>query len=335
VKRWESTAHLELDLGLDSLRRAEFLLACERTTGCRLHAAERATIETLDDLVLALRAGLPAPARPSDPGAEPGSISCSGSAHDELLSPLPVGELPACVRRARGPLSAFAYRLIQLGIHALGSCFLRLSIRGLEKLPERGPYILCPNHQSYIDPLLLASLLPWSIARRLYFLAYSSYVVGPLSSRLASFANTLPVDCEGHLRRSMRTAAAVLRSGGVLGIFPEGGRTADGGLGELRGGPAMLAVELGVPLVPVRCDGLWEAWPRYRRLPRPGRVSLSVGDPLTPERAPGETSWQAHARVTAELRQAILGLGVPDSPGILLREAGAALPAADGRLPSR
>jgi 1-acyl-sn-glycerol-3-phosphate acyltransferase len=99
----------------------------------------------------------------------------------------------------------------------------------------------------------------------------------------------------------------------VLLVFPEGVRSMDGTLQELKPGAPVLAAELGLPVVPAHVKGAYEAWPRGKRWPRPHPVSVTYGSPLdAAELGRGASSADERARrVGAALRQALLALAAP------------------------
>jgi long-chain acyl-CoA synthetase len=164
---------------------------------------------------------------------------------------------------------------------------LRLRITGRERLPAEGPYILAPNHQSFLDGFFLAAALPFRHVRRLFFVGAAELFVAPLMRWLARTMNIVPVDPDANLVAAMQAGAAGLRMKKILMLFPEGERSIDGEIKKFRRGAAILASELGVPVVPVAIDGLFPLWPRSRPfnwrglLPwRAKRASLAIAAPI-------------------------------------------------------
>jgi 1-acyl-sn-glycerol-3-phosphate acyltransferase len=165
-----------------------------------------------------------------------------------------------------------------------------LDVEGLDVLKTlRPPFLICPNHQSFLDPLLVSSVYPLDLLRNVFHVGFADYFGGPLMGRLARRVNLIPVDADVHLLRAMRAGAAGLRAGKILNIYPEGQRALDGKLTEFRKGAAILATELNVPIVPVALDGLSRVWPRGAKLIRPAKVKIRFGTPIYPsEAAPAE-----------------------------------------------
>jgi long-chain acyl-CoA synthetase len=142
------------------------------------------------------------------------------------------------------------------------------------------PYLLCPNHQSYLDAFIICSVLPKDVLEKIIHVGASRYFTGFLSSQLARLINVVPIDPDVHLIRAMRIGAEVLRHGKILNVYPEGRRSFDGELGVFKKGAAILATELNVPIVPVALDGTYRIWPRGSSRIRLARVKISFGEPI-------------------------------------------------------
>jgi long-chain acyl-CoA synthetase len=190
---------------------------------------------------------------------------------------------------------------------------VRVTLEGVEHFPARGPYLISPNHQSFLDPFFLISMLPYRIARQLFFVGAAEYFETPLTRWLARQVNLVPVDPDAALVSAMQAGAAGLREGRILVLFPEGERAIDGSVRHFKKGVAILAQHLGVPIVPVALRGIYEIWPRNRALnwrallPGAGtEVRLQVGAPVSPE--PTESGDQAYRRLTADLRGAVTAM---------------------------
>jgi long-chain acyl-CoA synthetase len=178
-------------------------------------------------------------------------------------------------------------------------------------LPERGPFIISPNHQAYVDPLFVAAALPYRTFRDLFFVGASEYFETRLSRWFARTVNLIPVDPDANLVTAMRAGAYGLRMNKILVLFPEGERSIDGELKKFRKGAPILSAHLNVPIVPVALDGLYELWPRGRsfnwrlllpwRRARTYRLSVVFGSPLRASRG-------AYAEGTATLRAAVAAL---------------------------
>ena len=181
----------------------------------------------------------------------------------------------------------------------------RLKVIGLGKLPPRTPFILAANHFSYLDGLIICSLLPYRVVERMFILGYSEYFEGPISARIARVLNIVPVDPSMALVRALQVGAQGLRDDRVLLIFPEGERSITGQVGEFKKGAAVIAYELGVPVVPVGIRGTYEVWPRggsFRLHP----VEIVFGKPIDPARL--RAVADPYSRLNEEVRAAVESL---------------------------
>ena len=146
-------------------------------------------------------------------------------------------------------------------------------MRGASLVPRTGGVILASNHQSFLDVLILGGACP----RPVRYMARRSLWENPVLGWLITDWKAIPVSRDRPGKDELRSILETVRGGEVLALFPEGTRTVDGSIGELRGGIGFLARKAGVPVVPVLIRGAFEAWPRGRRLPRRGRVRIAFG----------------------------------------------------------
>lgn len=306
-------AHLELDLGLDSLARMEVALALQSELGIRLEdeeIASAATVGAVLDLVLS-------GGRARAQGAEsaPGSGAPGGSWASTLADAGPQ-DLPPSIRQGRGAIRVALLRVLLAVARTLGRIAFRLRVEGAQHVPPEGPVLICPNHVSFLDGFLAGLAIPPRVAPRGFVLGEAGYVQHRLTKPLADLVGIVPVDPSRHLRRALRAGAAGLKQGMALLLFPEGERSADGTLQAIRPGAPILSSVLGVPIVPAVITGAFEAWPRGRSLPRPGRVTIRFGPPLDPRRIvpPGTSPLEAQALVADALRRALIELGAPVTP---------------------
>lgn len=181
----------------------------------------------------------------------------------------------------------------------------------------RGPFVLLANHTSHVDAPLLAMSLPWTQGKMLSTGVAADYWYPKLHRRLFVrwMMNAYFIDRDGS-RRNAGVSKRLLRSGVPILVFPEGGRQKTGRLGEFKAGGAALASSTGVPVVPAAIVGGFEAMPKGRFWPKPGRPPVAVffGEPLVAE--PGESVSDFNTRIrdaVADLYQSnhdrILGTG--------------------------
>jgi 1-acyl-sn-glycerol-3-phosphate acyltransferase len=156
-------------------------------------------------------------------------------------------------------------------------------VKGLENIPDEGPAILASNHLSFSDHFFL----PLKVSRQITFLAKSDYFNGPglkgwLTAAFFRGAGQIPIERSGGRasEAALQTGMKVLGRGDLLGIYPEGTRSPDGRLYRGKTGVARLALEAGVPVLPVAMIGTDKVQPIGRRMPRLGRVGVVIGRPL-------------------------------------------------------
>ena len=190
----------------------------------------------------------------------------------------------------------------------------RLEARGTEHVPATGPFLIVANHSSFLDPPLVGGMTP----RRLTFLAKAELFRVPVFGALIRRLGSQPLRRDGGDVAALRTAQRVLQDGGALLVFPEGTRGDEGVLRPAKPGAALLAMQTGVPVVPAYVRGSGRAWPRGQRLPRPAKVVVTFGPPLSfarPTGADRKAQYEAASRrmmaAIAELKdEAVRGAGV-------------------------
>jgi 1-acyl-sn-glycerol-3-phosphate acyltransferase len=188
-------------------------------------------------------------------------------------------------------------------IEALFRVLFTYDCIGEEKIPASGPAVIAANHPSYLDPVLLGL----QVRRPIHFMAWDALFRVPVMGSLMRLFHAFPVDIrKGKGREAYEKAKALLRSGEVVGIFPEGKRSRTGWLEPaLREGAARLAWETGAPLVPATIAGAYRAWPHFQSLPKPARIRVRYHDPIDP--SPWRTAAEEEAlpALLAELRRRV------------------------------
>ena len=155
----------------------------------------------------------------------------------------------------------------------------RVQVTGREHLSKRGPAILAANHTSFCDSFFL----PLVVSRRVTFVAKAEYFDSWKTAWFFRAAGQIPMRREGGSasERALAAARGVLKSGGVLGIYPEGTRSPDGRLYRGHTGVARLALQCGVPLIPVGLTGTTDVQPVGSNMMRPFKaVKIHFGEPL-------------------------------------------------------
>lgn len=162
-------------------------------------------------------------------------------------------------------------------IKLVGRIFFRLRWLHRERMINHGPVILAANHQSFLDPPFAGS----ASSRPIYFLARRSLLDGAFFGWLLPKLNVIPVDSEsGKDRTALKALIRILRAGEGTLVFPEGQRSPDGKLQPAQPGLGLVIAKTLAPVVPIRIFGAYEAWPIHKKWPRPGRVTVVVGEPI-------------------------------------------------------
>jgi 1-acyl-sn-glycerol-3-phosphate acyltransferase len=188
---------------------------------------------------------------------------------------------------------------------------LQVSVRGGDKLPRSGAYVVAPSHRSIMDVILT----PFITRRRVRFMAKQELFEKPFLAWLFTALGGFPVDRGVADRSAIRAAEHVLQGGEPLAVFPEGTRHNGPEIGPLFDGAVYLAAKLGVPIVPVGVGGTEQILASGRVLPKLHKVAIVVGDPILPPVPPpatGEASGRRPrvrrhdvADTTAKLRVAL------------------------------
>jgi 1-acyl-sn-glycerol-3-phosphate acyltransferase len=156
-------------------------------------------------------------------------------------------------------------------------------VEGLDNIPETGGAILASNHLSFSDSIFL----PLELKRRLTFLAKADYftgsgIKGRMTAGFMKSVGQVPIDRSGGRASegALRKAAEILGRGELLGIYPEGTRSPDGRLYRGKTGIARMALESGVPVIPVAMINTFDVQPPGQIVPRVMRVGIRIGKPL-------------------------------------------------------
>lgn len=178
------------------------------------------------------------------------------------------------------------YKLAQWFFRIYFLVFHRISIRGTGALnaylASRGkaPVILAANHTSYLDPPAVGMAFP----RPLRFVAWDGLFKVPVFAFLIHSLGAVPVNPENKNSAAglLRQVMGFIEDGYSVLIFPEGLRSPDGNLLPLEGGVALISLKTGTPIIPIWIEGAWEAYPPHRKIPRPGKITLTFGTAIDP-----------------------------------------------------
>ena len=158
----------------------------------------------------------------------------------------------------------------------------RLKIVGEKNVPKKGPFIIAPNHQSFLDGPIVASGLSCKTLRNSYFFATEEHVKHPVVKSLAKRNNIIIME-KRNLKNSILKLSEVLKLGKNVVIFPEGSRSYDGEMVPFKKTFAILSKELNVPVVPVCIRGAYDVLPRGSKWIKPKKIEVEYLPPVMPE----------------------------------------------------
>jgi len=287
----------QLELGIDSLEWIGLSLELREKTGVELTEAAIGGSESIRDLLRAVAEG--AEGRTARDLAAPLDSPEEFLDQDDLRWIGPRGPLLRLIARPAYAMSRLVMRV-----------YLRLKVEGLEHVPEEGPYILAPNHRSYLDAPAVGDALGFRRAKDVNWAGAARIMLSSPVMRLVSrLARVAPVDAERAAISSLAFGAYILKHGNAVAWFPEGRMSRSGELERLQPGIGMLADRYETPIVPVWIEGTREALPPGRHWPRPGRLRVRFGKPLDPRRLREEgTGETPHQRITNALRERMIAL---------------------------
>jgi cytidylate kinase len=277
----EILAELRRRDNLDSTRDVAPLRTAADAVVIRTDGNELA--DTVRAVVTAIRDAESRVERASDVPAAPATEPDTPPAAKRLR-----GDRPA--RAARRPIKPTPIATHNWWLTNFGTLVLRTIARAIARLrfegdvsaiPRDGPLIVAANHASSADPVLIGAFLNQIFDRPLNWLGKRELVEFPLTGWAFRMAGIHPVDRDAADLEAFRAAMRILDAGQVLAVFPEGTRSRDGGLQQVREGVGMLALRSGAPVLPVAVIDSDLMWPRGKLIPRFGRrVTVRYGTPF-------------------------------------------------------
>ena len=190
------------------------------------------------------------------------------------------------------------YAFWRFVIVSLARLVFGVRVRGRERVPRKGNFVLAPSHRSTLDIPLAAAVT----TRRMRFMAKRELWHGKFWSWVFDELGAVPVERDGGDRAALRVLEAALLGGEPIVVFPEGTRSEGTELAPLFSGAAYLALKQGVPIVPVGIGGSEEILVKRRGIRMFSRVSVVVGQPIICERTEGTIKRSAITATNDELR---------------------------------
>ncbi len=251
--------NLELEVGMDSLDLVELFAYIENSFGITMNEEEFSTMANLKLL------------------SEYINEKATKMENTEVDWKKIIDETPPAAEKNRW-MTKVLRPLLDLTL----KLYFRLRRKNRDMITE-GPQIFVANHQSFVDSLVLGSLLPHKILYNTMFLAIDWYFKKGFTKMLVDHGNVVLIDINKNIRKSVEEIAANVKSGKNVLIFPEGARTKDGKVAKFKKVFAIIAKELDVEVQCLGIKGAFEAYSRYMRVPRPKKIEVSVLEKFKPE----------------------------------------------------
>ena len=253
-------AHIELDLGMDSLDMVELLTYLESTFGIK--ASEELIIEnsTVEKLAVYIKEN-----RGENKVEE---VNWNEYLNKDIDVELPKSNIVTKIGKA---ILWIVFKL-----------YIRVKKEGTENITT-DPVIYAGNHQSFLDAFLFNHVVPTNVLNNVYYLAKVKHFSKGYMKTLGENSNVILVDINKNLGEVLQTLAMVLRSGKSVAIFPEGARTRDGKMLEFKKAFAILAKELNIPIVPFGIKGAFEAFPSNSKFPKSSDVEIRFFERIEPK----------------------------------------------------
>lgn len=256
------TAHLELDLGLDSLEIVELMTFIEGTFGVRIdekNLVENATVQALAEYV-------------SKAGKE---VYHSNVKWKDLLM--------ADVESTGFPKSNFVGKIVKAILKPLFIFYIKINKSGLENIDHKEPVIFVGNHQSFLDGFILNQSFSNKILDKTCYFAKSKHFEKSYMKFMGENSNIILVDINKNLITSIQLLGKAIKEGYNIVIFPEGTRTRDGKIGTFKKFFAILSKELNIPVVPFVIKGAYDLYPPSAKHPHSGKVDVKFLEKVYPD----------------------------------------------------
>jgi long-chain acyl-CoA synthetase len=293
--------NLEIDLGLDSLARAETLASLEQIFSVEFDSEEATQALTISEVskLVAKTANLENFTGEIETNFNWGKIV--READDDF---------PEVVNVIKNkPISSFVAFVILRISYLFCKIFLRMEVTGIEELTKlKRPFLICPNHQSFLDGFIVPATYPYSVLKDIFHVGAAELFHGFWRRNFAKLTNIVPIDADTQLLKAMKAGAIGLKHSKILNIYPEGERSFDGELHPFKKGAAILSTELNYPIIPVALDGLDKVWARDTNKIRLAKVKIHFGKPLYFEQFKGLPDEEKYEKSTQYLKDTIQGM---------------------------
>ena len=261
---------LSVDLGLDSLTLIELTVVLENEFNVKITDEELSSINRLEDILIRIQNTDSKPPETQDVN------------HLKALLHSKTEIVENFFNLNRGLLKKSAMRIVQFLTFISMKIIFRIKIEGTDKIPKDKPVLLCPNHQSFVDPFIIYACLPGHLANRVMYVAFGEYFKKPPASWLIKPWRIIITGSTRDLGNSLKLSFEGLKKGYSVCIFPEGGRTTTGDIMNPRLGAGILSAESNTPIVPILIDGATGTLSHIQPKFRFSKIRVVVGDPIIP-----------------------------------------------------
>ncbi|SJZ37364.1 long-chain acyl-CoA synthetase [Cetobacterium ceti] len=255
------SAHLELDLGLDSLDMVEFVAFVEATFGVRLSENDLATNSTVEKIAEYIK-------------EHSSGIELTNTNWSEILQQ---------DERKFLPKSNTIGKIIRTLFKIPFNTYIKIKKSGIENIPKNKAVIFVGNHQSFLDGFIFNEAVPSDIQNKSLYLAKIAHFKKGLMKTLGENSNLVLVDINKKLSETLQCLATGIRDGKNIVIFPEGVRSRDGKMREFKKTFAIVAKETNTEVVPFGIRGAYELYPANAKRPRGGEVEIKFFEPIKTE----------------------------------------------------
>lgn len=264
-------SHLEIDLGIDSLTRVELGLGLEALLSLKIPDEVVYDVSTVRDIIIRIQEIVQ--------NLKPYQAKVIQKSWAEILREEPKEEILQKIRIKSRIIDWVLTYIFRSSFKFMFRIFWLLKIKAVGNLPKDGPYLICPNHASFLDGFVVFSSLPLKLAINTYFVGFSYIFEYPLSKWALKLARLLPINPDINLTDAMQAVSYLLSHKKIVCIFPEGLRSVDEKVKEFKKGVGILIKELDTPVVPVYIKGSHQSWPRTSSLPKPYPLKIIFGKP--------------------------------------------------------
>ncbi|MBR4572500.1 MAG: AMP-binding protein [Prevotella sp.] len=251
----KGTDHLETDLAFDSLDRISLQSFIEQTFGMTINADTMADFKDVNAIAEKIAE--------KKTRSEVEKIDW----HDIL------NENGNFNENLKLPTASWTHGIYEGMFKTFFRVYNRMTVKGVENIPANGPFILAPNHQSFLDAPIAMAGVPKEQMNDIFFYATEEHVQGKVLRYMANHHNIILMENK-HLKNSIVKLSMVLRQGKSIMIFPEGTRTYTGHLNTFKKTFAILSKELNVPIIPVRISGAFRMLKRGSRFIQPCHIQV-------------------------------------------------------------